>query len=310
MKQFWIGLICLGILVGCGTTNSLPPATLVIPTAVASATTAVLGPPATLAAVPTTAPVATAFATPEQYAYDIHTYRVAFVTADDVLNVRQFAGANNEIVATLAPTATNLTVIGFKQIVGNSTWFPLEVDGVKGWVNSRYLTTDLSAQDFCESPEVLAVIKQLETAVANRDNAQIAQLVQPERGLKIHYQWASPEVRLDRDEVANLFTSQTSFEWGTQDGSGAPITGSFSQAILPLLDRDLLPASETVCNEITYGPTTGLIQLPDGYQSVYYYTRFRPAGEIEFDWGSWVIGIEQWDGQYYLSYLIHFAYEI
>jgi hypothetical protein len=51
--------------------------------------------------------------------------------------------------------------------------------------------------------------------------------------------------------------------------------------------------------------------LPDGYQNVQYFSYFRPAGdEIGFDWGTWVVGIESWQSKIYLSYLVHYNWEI
>jgi hypothetical protein len=52
------------------------------------------------------------------------------------------------------------------------------------------------------------------------------------------------------------------------------------------------------------------VRLPDGYEQVNYYAYYRPAGDIEFDWGTWVVGVEQWQGQWYVSYLVHFDWEI
>ena len=87
--------------------------------------------------------------------------------------------------------------------------------------------------------------------------------------------------------------------------------GSFAKVILPMLQKDLLGASETACNEILSGATAGLVQLPEGYEALNFYSLYRPAtDEIEFDWGTWVVGIEQWNGRYYLGYLVHFAWEI
>ena len=70
-------------------------------------------------------------------------------------------------------------------------------------------------------------------------------------------------------------------------------------------------APRLACDEILHGPTAGLVILPDGYEQLHYFSAYRPAPESqEFDWGTWVIGVDRWQGQYYLSYLIHYDYEI
>ena len=75
---------------------------------------------------------------------------------------------------------------------------------------------------------------------------------------------------------------------------------------------DLLEATEIGCNEILHGGTAGLIQLPDGYETINYYSFYRP-GSAEYegmDWGTWVVGVESWQGEFFLSFLVHFAWEI
>jgi hypothetical protein len=56
-----------------------------------------------------------------------------------------------------------------------------------------------------------------------------------------------------------------------------------------------------------------LVQVPPEYIGFNYYSVYRTAVDDEdnpFDWGSWVIGIEYWDGLPYLVYLIHYEWEI
>jgi len=140
----------------------------------------------------------------------------------------------------------------------------------------------------------------------------LAQLVHPERGLRLHHSWWNPEVRLTQANVRNIFASNIQIDWGVQDGSGNPITGTFSQEILPLLQNDLLKASESACDEILHGGTAGLVRLPDGYEPVHYYSLHRPGTE-EFagmNWGTWVVGVEQWQDSWYVSFLVHFQWEI
>ena len=89
------------------------------------------------------------------------------------------------------------------------------------------------------------------------------------------------------------------------------IVGPFSERILPDLEEDLLPASERACNEILHGSTAGFVQLPEEYEAVNFYSLYRPAPEdgIEFDWGSWVAGVEQVDNRYVVTFLVPFAWE-
>jgi len=159
---------------------------------------------------------------------------------------------------------------------------------------------------------VLAFLDDFKAAVADSDDAALAALIDPDQGLRLHRNWWNPLVLLSGDDAAAPFSSDTSFDWGIADGSGEPIEGTFAEIALPLLQEDLLLATEMGCNEILAGGTAGLVQLPEGYEQVNYYSLYRPAGpdQIEFDWGTWVVGVEPWGDGYRLAFLVHFQWEI
>lgn len=239
-------------------------------------------------------------------------YRVAFVEEDDVLNVRSGAGAANRIAGTLPPDATDISITGAGRQVGRSLWMPMRQGDIRGWVNRYYLTEQVDSETFCEDSAALDLIEDLKTAIADRDGDQLAALVSPVRGLLLRHNRWNPEVRLSRDEAANFFADTMQRAWGTYDGSGDPIQGSSAEIILPLLNRDLLPSEIAGCDEVVGGPTTGLLQLPFEYSAVHHFSLFRPAPDEfnAFDWGTWVVGIEYWDGLPAISYLVHYRWEI
>ncbi len=317
-------LILILALAACSPAEGEPTAELIIPTAIVAVQEDVQQeqPPATptadLPAPPTLLPTPVPSAEPaaQETATAVPTptphYRVAFVASDDTLNVRSGPGINNGVVGELAPNADGVQITGEGEIVAGSTWTPITAGSLSGWVNGRFLTGSLESETFCQDEAVLDLLVDLETAVTNQDSSLLAQLIHPERGLRIHHAWWNPEVRLTYDEVSEIFTSTAVYDWGIEDGSGSPIVGPFSQEILPLLQEDLLLADDTACDEILHGGTAGIVRLPDGYDAVHYYAFFRP-GTDEFagmNWGSWVVGIEQWQGTYYVSYLVHYQWEI
>ncbi|MEM7140469.1 MAG: SH3 domain-containing protein [Actinomycetota bacterium] len=75
----------------------------------------------------------------EPTAQDGPTWSVFGVAADDVLNVRSGPGVENPIVGTLAPDAVGVDVDGEAERVGSQTWVPVNADGLRGWVNRRFL---------------------------------------------------------------------------------------------------------------------------------------------------------------------------
>jgi uncharacterized protein YraI len=239
-------------------------------------------------------------------------HHVAFVAEDDVLNVRSGPGVDFDVVFSLAPDASGIQAVGSGQVVLSSTWIPIVADGQSGWVNGRFLTETIEDEAFCEDDAVPALLEEFGEAVADQNDDLLAQLVHPERGLRVRHTWWNPEVILREAEAETILAGETEHDWGIEDGSGLPIAGTFAEKILPLLKDDLLSATEAACNEILHGGTAGIVRLPDGYQTISLYSFFRPGTEANggLDWGAWVVGVEKWQGDFYISFLVHFAWEI
>lgn len=286
------------------TETPLPTSTSTpVPSATASPTPL---PTATVTTVPTVAATATATATAPP------SYQVVYVAPDDMLNVRARANASAPIEGRLAPGATGISAGASGEMAHGHLWLPVETEDTSGWVNSLYLTETVDPSLFCEDPAVNELLDAFQKAVANRTAPALLETLDPERGLHARTAWWNPDVWLQAEELESLFSSTVVHDWGVADGSGAPIVGTFSEVIQPLLQEDLLAATESACNEILHGGTAGIVQLPAAYEGINYYSFFRPPTPeyAPFDWGTWVIGVERWQGDYHVSFLVHFAWEI
>ena len=239
-------------------------------------------------------------------------YRVAFVADDDTLNVRRQPSAGAAVITELPADATGIQVIGEgESIRGGSLWLPVETNAGDGWVNSRFLTEDVSHDTFCADPEVDELLEKLQAAIENEDGKLLGELVHPDRGLRLRLNWWNEEILVTGEDVQTLFRAQKKYDWGTEDGSGEEIRGSFSEIVMPRLERDLLDATTWDCDEALFGNTAGATVLPEGYEAVRFYSAHRAApAEQELDWGTWLIGVERWQGRYYISYLVHYRWEI
>ncbi|MDT8305658.1 MAG: hypothetical protein RRC07_06955 [Anaerolineae bacterium] len=160
----------------------------------------------------------------------------------------------------------------------------------------------------CASPEVAELVASLQQALATENEDDLAALIHPQ-GLEVRMAWWNPPVHFSG---GSLLSDDTSHGWGTDDGSGFAITGSFAEVALPSLQNDLVPATEIGCGEILHGATAGLVQLPPEDEGLDYVSLYRPAPPdlIEFDWGTWVVGYAESNGQPLITTLIHYAYEI
>lgn len=327
MKNFCCVLGVVLLLAGCGgaaeptvvPTLALPTSSPVMaeqpaePTAVPAtplSTSPTATPPDLPEAVPTdVVPSATAVPpTATTAASTQAAFATIFVEPTDVLNVRSGPGVDFGIVGSIPPNATDVQITGSGQVVAGSTWVPVQRGAVTGWVNSRFLTGFVPDAAFCGDTAVLQLLERVETAVTNQDNAALAQLIHPERGLRVRLLWHEKETLLDNQ---GLFSDPTSYNWGSAAGSGEAILGTPAQVLLPRLQADFLNATETACNDILHGGTAGFVILPDAYAPLNFYAFHRPGTE-EFaglNWGTWVVGVEQWQGQYYLSTLVHYQWE-
>ena len=296
-----------------------PPPTAVLATATAVPPTAVpptAVPPTAVppTAVPPTAvpPTATPTAVPPEPV--AAAYRVAFVAANDALNIRRQPDSDSAVVGQLPPNATGIVAAGEGQSVrGGGFWLPVDTSVGSGYVNSRFLTESIDGATFCADPAVGELLTRLQTAIAAEDARQLNELVHPTRGLRLRLTWWNEEVLVREAEIKDIFKDRArdAVDWGVSEGSGQPVRGTFSEVMLPFLTKDLLGATQWTCDQIVHGPTTGMVILPEGYEAVHFYSAYRPApAGQEFDWGTWVVGVERWQGRYYVSYLIHYRYEI
>ncbi len=283
-------------------TEAASPEPTAVPTSTATVSTISTDAPTATAVPPTNTPI------PDNSSNQQANYAVVFVEPNDVLNVRSGPGVSFGIVGELPPDASDVQISGSGQLIAGSTWVPIQRGGLAGWVNSRFLTQVVPDEAFCGDTAVLQLLDRLQTAVANQDDALMSQLIHPERGLRVRLLWREAETRLDSQ---GLFSDPTSYNWGAAAGSGEAIIGTPAEILLPRLQTDLLEATEMACNEILHGGTAGFVILPDSYAPINYYSFYRPGTEefAELNWGSWMVGLERWQGQYYLSSLVHFQWE-
>lgn len=263
---------------------------------------------------PTAVPPPAATPLPVQLEVGRTLYRVVDVAASDTLNIRNGPGISHPIIGQLPANAQGINITAVGEVVGSSLWVPISASGLVGWVNSTFLAEmSPSAASFCENPTAVAHLIALKDSLEAQDGNALTELIHPD-GLRVGLSWWNPQLDIAPEAIATLFESTTSYDWGMAGGSGLSLNGTFADRALPLLQRDLLAENTAqACNDILYGATAGLIQLPIAYENTPFYAVYRPAPAEDasgYNWGSWVIGFEEADGVYYIRYLIHYQYEI
>jgi uncharacterized protein YraI len=240
-------------------------------------------------------------------------HRVAFVLPNDTLNVRSGAGVTKAVVGTIGAGDAGIFLTNNRTIVAGSQWVQIQQNDLQGWVNSRFLTEAIPSNTFCNDPAARQTLDTFVTEMTERSGLTGPNTsTNADRGLRVHMNWWNPEVKITDAELINAFTSNATANWGVADGTGDAIVGTTSEVVLPKIDQDLAPAAQIACNEILHGGTAGFVRLPEEYAGINYFSVHRPAPTdgIEFDWGTWVIGIEKWDGDYFVSFIVHYQWEI
>jgi hypothetical protein len=237
---------------------------------------------------------------------------VVWVPADGLLPVQQPAGIPGLQVGALAPDARGISLTGASTLLGSSLWVEVVAPGVAGWVNSWYLTEDIPPAEFCSDPQVVAVLERLGEAILDRDGRALAALASPRRGLVIRHDWWNPEVILPPADLPEIYASETVVLWGASDTPGAPIQGTFSQVIAPMLEDVFAEDAEVTCNSLRTGSTSGEVRWPGEYTNLNFYAFYRPANQpgSQLTWHTWAVGIEYVDGRPWVTVLVHYRAEI
>ena len=303
------------------TDTPLPPTvpatdvpTLALPSAtppVATATLVVELPTstATLAVAPTTA-VATATSQPPVTGIN-NPYAVILVSPDDVLNIRNGAGAANAIAGTLQPTAMSVQRTGPATTADGERWVEIQSAAGNGWVNANFLTEQVAPATFCSDARVTTLLNSLKTAMLNSNGGVLSSLVSPVHGLDARLWRNGTVANYTPEEAAWVFQSEYVVNWGAAPGSGADTPGTFSAELLPKL-QEVFNSNYTLhCNDTLDLATFSIDPWPREYSNINYYMVYKPGSEQYggLDWRAWTIGVEYVQGAPTLFSLIHYQWE-
>lgn len=69
-------------------------------------------------------------------------FAVHGVDASDVLNVRSGPSPKHDVVGTIPAGARGIAAVGPRRQIGPSVWREVSYEGVRGWVNDRFLVEE------------------------------------------------------------------------------------------------------------------------------------------------------------------------
>ena len=152
-------------------------------------------------------------------------------------------------------------------------------------------------------------------ALKEKDMGTLSAYIHPAKGLLFspyaHIDTATAKVFPAKDFPA--LTDKAVYNWGTYDGSGELIELTFQQYYDKFVyDKDFMKA-ETVGADQIIGKGNMLVNIkdifPGSYVMDYYFSGFDPQYE-GMDWESLILVLEELDGAWYVSAVVHSQWTI
>jgi hypothetical protein len=228
------------------------------------------------------------------------------VLRDTALPFYGTPSVDGEVVGEIAPSADALQGTGRVERVHGTTWVELHHAGNRGWADARFLSRRVDGGSFCADRDVNDLLVDLELAIRERSEERLFGDISPAHGLYVQYSRTEAPVHLSDREAASRMMSDEEMTWGT-GVSGYPIVGSASDLVF----SEMGPALRTGqhhCNELVGGSAPYDVELPGGFQNVNFYALHNP-GQHEYDWVTWIVGVEYVEGVPYVLSMHRFAWE-
>lgn len=239
-------------------------------------------------------------------------YSVVWIPEDETLQIHNPAGTAGTVIGELAYDQSGIHLTGGTTSLGSSQWVEIETQGgITGWVNEWNLTETVSSEAFCSDNRIPGILVQVIRAIDAQDGQELANYINPDRGLIIRHDWWNPDVIIPYEQIPRLFEDSTQREWGVISGGEFQIVGSFDELIKPLI-METVADLQPVCGELPTGTTTRVALWPGEYSTLNYSAFYRPAPENgnPFNWRTWAFTFEYIDGRPFLTVLVQFHGDI
>jgi len=232
-------------------------------------------------------------------------YAVVLVSYGGSLNVYSDAGAGNLVVGSYPWNATGIMGTGATRFADGSEWIQvIRTDDGTGWVDSSFLTEQVSSASFCGDGRIPAMIGQLKQSIDWSDGSTFASLVSPRHGVRVGFWQHQTVVTYTQPNSSGIFKDPTEVNWGAGP-SLIPDVGTFAAVVQPDMAEVFGSSYQTSCNDPSYAD-----MFPSAwpYSNVHYYAVVKPPANT-FDWKVWLIGFEYVDGRPFLFGTVHFVWE-
>lgn len=228
--------------------------------------------------------------------------RVALVTSDDVLNVRQDPTVEAPIVGMLLPGSV-VERTGPEEITGSSVWVQIETPVGEFWVNSWFLADFPTPADFADDARVAALLDEFADLIAGDGDLR---RVTSRRGVYVSHHGGP--IRFASSDLATILTDPTTYQWPSNaisqdDPEFNQIPGrTFAEAVADsFLSAYDDPDTATTVNEpIEAGNgRIAAAAIPFQFQSFNYIGVHDTGDNPDYggiDWVTWYVSIDYEEG--------------
>jgi hypothetical protein len=232
-------------------------------------------------------------------------YAVVLVNSGGVLNAYSDAGTANLVVGSFPWNATGIMGTGAVKFADGSDWIQvIRTDGGSGWVDSSFLTEQVSSGTFCGDGRVPSMIGRLKQSMDWSDGSTFASLVSPRHGVRVGFWRHQTVVTYTQANASGIFKDPSEVNWGAGP-SLIPDVGTLAAIVQPDLAEVLGSGYQTSCDDPSYAS-----MFPNAwpYANIHYYAVVKPPTNT-FDWKVWLLGFAYEDGRPYLFGTLHFVWE-
>lgn len=157
--------------------------------------------------------------------------------------------------------------------------------------------------------------KAIMTALQKQDLATLTSYIHPVKGLLF-----SPYAHIETDTAMTFHAGELPtledpkvYEWGSYDGSGEPISLSFGDYYKKFIYDQNFAEAEAIGHNKWLGEGNTLVNIQDVFPGStffdYHFSGFDPEYS-GMDWESLILVLEQQDGSWYISAILHSQWTI
>lgn len=221
-------------------------------------------------------------------------WNVVLVASDDTLAVRQEADPAATKVGDLAWNATGVTTTGKTGSHDGQPWYEVRQGTTAGWVNSAYLTPQMTATEFADDPAPKQLVADLSRVLAARGD--LRPLVSA-HGL--YFDDRPRMLRFTADDLNGILTDTTIRSWTGPACSDPCVSATFADYVaVPFVSAHDDTDTVITVDDLATGPSSRIPEsvIRPELAGFHHVTVFDPGDDPSvdgLDWSTWYVYLDR-----------------